>query len=118
MSVDYVSRAHAPVAPPECGLTTAELTRLLEQERQLRQFDAQMAYTAGFAAGVAEGMRQADYEMDAAWRALAATVRVTASNLTGRVAEPAVRPQPDDSIWFTAEEQEALAWSDAGTERA
>lgn len=42
--------------------------------------------------------------MRAHWARLARSIRQTADRMTGRVSEPAVRPQADDAMWFTEAE--------------
>jgi hypothetical protein len=66
------------------------------------------AYDAGYAAGLAAGRLQAEQDMDTAWATLGQTIRRTAAGLRRPVPEPAERAHHDDSIWFTAHEQERL----------
>lgn len=67
------------------------------------------AYAYGLTAGIETGRAQAEAEMDAWWAMLARRIRDDAHRVPTPIPEPAIRPQPDDSIWFTAVELAARA---------
>lgn len=66
------------------------------------------AYEYGHADGFEAGYAAAEADMAAHWSRLARSIRQAADRVTSRVPEPAVRPQPDDAMWFTAAEWAAL----------
>lgn len=54
--------------------------------------------------GRADGYREAELDMAEAWGALTRRIRADASRIRRSIPEPVDRPQPDDEMWFTADE--------------
>ena len=70
------------------------------------------AFLTGYVLGHRHGIEDAEAHMAESWAVLARRIRQSADRLTGPVPEPATRPQPDDSIWFTRAERESWLNSD------
>jgi hypothetical protein len=99
------------VADTPCGWSVAFMVQVLRAhslEIARREADA---YAYGYAAGLEAGRAQAEAEMDAWWAMLARRIRADADRRRGPMPEPAVRPQPDDAMWFT--DAEWSAWAGA-----
>ncbi len=91
----------ASVADAPCGWSVGFMVRVLHAhslEIARREADA---HAYGYAAGLEAGRAQAETEMDAWWAMLARRIRADADRRRGPMPEPAVRPQPDDAMWFT-----------------